>query len=538
MSKKIIIGTRGSELALWQARYAQQLLLNEGFESELKIIVTSGDKNQKWENNFDKLEGKNFFTKELEDALLKKEIDLAVHSFKDVESSSVISSNHSLIIAGLSKRHPANDILILHKDSVDTSQIIPIKQNATIGTSSARRYAQLKSLRPDVNIQPLRGNVPTRIEKLKKHLYDGIILARAGVERLGIDLSDFFVLNLPMHFFVPAAGQGIIAFQTHNDNVEIIRILKKISDKESENFSFVERSIAQWIGGGCSQPLGLLCEKNANQYRLYISFNTDKNLMSIHSILESVNLESLVNKAKENIQHIQEILRENILRKVFISKKLDESSYLKRLIKRLNWEITDIPMIELKGIPFNSIPECDWIFFTSKNAVKYFFESNVLNIEDLQNKKFACIGDSTKRYLEQYGVKSHFTGDSNSITLIAENFSKQCAGQKVLFPCSSISNKSIGDLIKEVAEVMYLPVYENVESSKKLDTTFDYYIFTSPSNVRSFLKSNSIPNTAYIIALGESTQQELLKHKIDKARIILPVAFDEVAISAAMMSVV
>ena len=538
MHKKIIIGTRGSQLALWQAKYTQELLAKEGVESELKIIVTSGDKNQNWENSFDKLEGKNFFTKEIEDALLKKEIDLAVHSFKDVEAIFWEEKEHELIIAGLSPRHPANDILILHKDAVDKKQPLFIKKNARIGTSSARRYAQLYSLREDIDILPLRGNVPTRIEKLKNRQYDGIILARAGIERLGISLSDFEVLQLPLYHFVPAAGQGIIAFQIRKEDNTLYSLIQKFSDKSSEECSKVERSILKWMGGGCSKPIGIYCKKNDSNYQLFISFNNDKTKTSIPCIVQDKDITNLTNTAKECITKIQNYLQYPKNKKILITKKIDNNNILKKIAQRLQWAIIDTPFIQTRPLNISKIPNSDWIFFNSKNAVKYFLENSSINKEILKNKKIGCIGISTAQFLDQYNIRADFIGQSTDIKKIGLEFLKVGQQQSVLFPCSNISNKSIGKIIESHCNVIYFPIYETIEIQEKLDETFDIIVFTSPSNVRSFFKKNTIHEKTKIIAMGESTKNELLQHSISPSLITMPIAFDDFAIAGTIIEII
>lgn len=531
MNKKIIIGTRGSELALWQAKYTQQLLSRHNISSELKIIVTSGDKNQQWENSFDKLEGKNFFTKEIEEALLNKEIDLAVHSFKDVEAV-FYEDDHPLVIAGLSKRHTPNDVLILLNDCVDKQYPLHISCGAKIGTSSSRRYAQLHTFRPDVKILPLRGNVPTRINKLKNRQYDGIILAQAGIERLNISLDEFYVMPLPLYYFVPAAGQGIIAFQARREDEEILQLIKKISDTDAEICGKSERKVLQFTGGGCSKPIGVLCEKHLNKFRMYVSFNTDKEQPSVLSIIEDVNADTLINTTQKIIQNIQYHLQNPVSKKVFISKQLSEDSYLKKIIQRLKWNIADVTLIKTEALPANDLPSFDWIFFSSKNAVKYFLESYGKDV--LKDKKTGCLSVSTSGYLEAQGISADYTGTENDIQSIAEDFLKKCKHQTVLFPCSNISNQSIGQYISGMAEAVYFPVYKTTEIHQELNEQFDYLIFTSPSNVRAFLKKNQIKDNAKIIAMGESTEKELLKHGI-KNEIFLPAIFNENGIVAALM---
>lgn len=187
---KLTIGTRGSALALWQAHYTQAALNRIGIESELEIIKTQGDIIQHL--SFDKLEGKGFFTKEIEDHLLAKNVDLAVHSLKDMPTT----SHPDLILAAVSYRDDPADWLIINKDSIDNNQTLKLKSGAKIGTSSNRRKAQLLSLRPDFEMVDIRGNVTTRLGKIKEGVADAVMLAAAGLSRLEIDLSDYEVIKL------------------------------------------------------------------------------------------------------------------------------------------------------------------------------------------------------------------------------------------------------------------------------------------------------------------------------------------------------
>ena len=169
----IIIGSRGSDLALWQAHHVKSQLEKLGCTVELKIIVTQGDAIQHL--SFDKLEGKGFFTKEIEVALLNKSIDLAVHSHKDLETNPPAG----LMIACVSEREDPADLLLIAKSAVDKKNDWTLKTNAIVGTSSARRKSQVVRFREDVEIKDLRGNVPTRIQKLRDGNYDAILLAKA-----------------------------------------------------------------------------------------------------------------------------------------------------------------------------------------------------------------------------------------------------------------------------------------------------------------------------------------------------------------------
>lgn len=247
----LTIGTRGSDLALWQAHYIQDKLAAAGISTEIKIIKTQGDQIQHL--SFDKMEGKGFFTKEIEAALLDNSIDIAVHSHKDLETS----QPEGLEIAAVPERAAPEDLLLVKKSSA-TELKWSLKKDAVIGTSSARRGEQFKAHFPESQIKTLRGNVPTRVEKLKSYDYDAIVLAKAGLDRLEIDLSEFVVHALPVDEFVPAAAQGALAIQMRSaDNNEAVK--EALEDQSTAELISIERSILKGINGGCQVPFGTHC---------------------------------------------------------------------------------------------------------------------------------------------------------------------------------------------------------------------------------------------------------------------------------------
>lgn len=250
------IGTRGSKLALWQAEFTQAELACIGVESELVIIKTQGDLVQHL--GFDKLEGKGFFTKEIEEALLRGEVDLAVHSMKDLPTS----QPEGLVITAVSYRHNPSDLLLIRKEFFDPNALLKLAPNARVGSSANRRKAQLSAFRPDVVLKDIRGNVPTRLEKLRAGDFDAIFLAAAGVERLGLDVLDLEVLELPVREFVPAPAQGVLAWQTNREDTATRLILNQIHHPEVSACTNVERRALQLMDGGCQLPLGVFCERD------------------------------------------------------------------------------------------------------------------------------------------------------------------------------------------------------------------------------------------------------------------------------------
>lgn len=252
----IQIGSRGSDLALWQANHVKNQLEQLGYSVDISIITTQGDAIQ--DLSFDKLEGKGFFTKEIELALLEKSIDLAVHSHKDLETN----QPEGLIIACVSEREDPADLLLVAKSAVDSACLWDLKENAVIGTSSARRKSQVVGFREDVSIKDLRGNVPTRIQKLREGQYDAILLAKAGVDRLKIDLSEFHVVVLDPTEFIPAPAQGVLALQIREEDEALFTLLQKMNHSTVQNQIAIERKVLNLMQGGCQLPLGVYCDDN------------------------------------------------------------------------------------------------------------------------------------------------------------------------------------------------------------------------------------------------------------------------------------
>ncbi len=260
------IGTRGSDLALWQAHFLQAELAELGRASKLTIIKTQGDRIQ--DLSFDKLEGKGFFTKELEDALLASTVDVAVHSMKDLPTV----NPPGLLIAGVSARANPTDWLLVRADRAVDDRPWRLADDATVGTSSVRRKAQLLDLRPGLTVTELRGNVPTRVRKLRDGGYDAIVLAAAGLTRLGLDLSDLVVSELHPREFVPAPAQGVLAYQCREGDLEMRRLFAQLHHSPTADCTNVERSLLRSFDGGCQLPLGAHCTFDERGYHLVAAY--------------------------------------------------------------------------------------------------------------------------------------------------------------------------------------------------------------------------------------------------------------------------
>lgn len=265
----IKIGTRGSDLALWQANFVKGELEKMGCEVEINIIKTKGDKIQHL--SFDKLEGKGFFTKEIEEALLNESVDLAVHSHKDLETN----QPEGLEIVAVSDRENPSDILLIQKNAYDPSKQLALKEGAVVGTSSARRKALLNAFRSDIEIKDLRGNVPTRIDKLRQGNYDAIVLANAGVSRLEIDLSEFQVEVLKPQDFIPAPAQGVLGLQIRANDEQTRKFVSQMNNAEVKSIINIERGVLNKLNGGCQLPLGVYAEKIDGKYEVWTALGQE-----------------------------------------------------------------------------------------------------------------------------------------------------------------------------------------------------------------------------------------------------------------------
>jgi hydroxymethylbilane synthase len=241
---RLRIGSRGSQLALWQAHHISALLREHGHEVKLEIIKTTGDKIV--DVALAKVGTKGMFTKEIEEALLEGRVDLAVHSLKDLPTELA----REFEIAAITKRENPCDVFC----STRYNSIEELPKQARVGTSSLRRQAQLKALRPDLEIYPLRGNVDTRLRKLEAGEYDAIILAAAGLNRLG--KTELVKQIIPAEIMCPAAGQGALGIEIRAGDSETRKQLAFLDDASARATTTCERALLNKLGGGCQVPIG------------------------------------------------------------------------------------------------------------------------------------------------------------------------------------------------------------------------------------------------------------------------------------------
>ena len=513
----LIIATRGSDLALWQANYVKNIIENLGHPCELKIVKTKGDLMS--ELGPYKMEGKGYFTKEIEDALLNEEADIAVHSFKDLPTESV----PGLIIGAVSEREDPSELLLIHKAAVDSKQKFSLRKGAKVGTSSARRKSQLLAYRNDLVLEDIRGNVPTRLKKLREGQFDAILIASAGVERLELDTSDFHVEKIIPTDIIPAPAQGILAIQVREKDKDLITLLRKTDDAESRSASGIERSVLNLFHGGCHTPVGVYAsyddDKEVFQVRASWSESWDKLPVSVYS--ESKESASLPERVIKKIRSARPT-------SVFVTRFGRKNSYLRNVLEGNGFTLEERALIEIVPVPLKSFPNVEWVFFASKHAVKNFFAQN----PQIGTVKYACVGRVTSDELRLFGKRADFVGSSTDTRMIGKQFASMAGNAKVLFPQAKGSMRSIQQQFVKPENVIDLIVYETLKKNEGEMPEAEIIVFTSPSNVEAWFETYSFPKNKKAIAMGDATAHALKNFRVYAES--MPDTFDDAGLARAV----
>ena len=498
MINKLVVGTRASKLALKQTNYVINKLkeINPSIKFVLKKIKTKGD--ILLDKDLNKVIDKGFFVSEIQNELLNNSIDIAVHSLKDLPSE----GNSNLSSFTVTEREDPMDVLVTKKELKEKS----IKGLKLIGTSSVRRKKQIQMINKDFQIKSIRGNVETRIKKLDNGEYDGIILAAAGLKRLGLENRVSKSFNVTE--MTPAAGQGALAVEFRKNDKKTFSILKKIQHESTEICVNEERNFLKTVGGGCSSPDAVLCifEKNKLKIKGKIFDHTIGKYVSGSMVKEIGDHKNIgVKLAKQ----IMSKLSPKIIKHIILTNEGDITGFKSLLSNDL--QIHHFPLINIDPIDFNhkDLKIYDYIVFTSKNGVKNFLDK----VDIPNDMKFICIGNKTEKILNEYGFKSAFTPKRNYSTLMASELKKNklINGRKVLLVQGEIANNDFNLKLGNFCNVDRLNVYEtnlirssNERLKKMLMSKNTFTVFTSPSAFDAFIKFYDANNTN-IISIGNTT---------------------------------
>jgi hydroxymethylbilane synthase len=502
MAKSLTIGSRGSQLALWQARYIESRLHALGVVTRLEIIRTTGDKIT--DVPLAQVGGKGLFTKEIEEALLDGRIDLAVHSLKDLPT--VLPDG--LAIAAIPERESPFDALV-------GVPLASLKPGACVGTSSLRRAAQLKRHRPDLVIENIRGNLDTRLRKLDEGLYDAIVLAAAGLRRLG--WGGRIAELLAPEFMCPAVGQGALAIETLS-NSEAFEICRQLDHEPTRIAVTAERAVLAALGGGCQVPIGAhaVVVHGRVSLRALIAHPDGHDLVSIIDEASSEDAEQL---GKEVAQRLlagggREFLRAAYGealplagRRVVVTRASDQSRTLSEALRRMGAEVVELPVVafappeDWSGVDqtIAALDQYDWLVFTSANGVRFYFERVKQTGASLESvrAKICAVGPATAAAVENYGLTVHLMPHDFVGEALAEALTKQgVAGKKVLWARAAVAREAVPEALRAAGgQLDEVAVYRTIAPpglEQQARHVFggvkpDWVTFTSGSTVRNLL---------------------------------------------------
>lgn len=520
MKPSLIVGSRGSQLALWQANYIKSRLEELGAEVRIEIIRTTGDKIT--DVPLAKVGGKGLFTKEIEEALLEGRIDLAVHSLKDLPTELPAG----LTLAAVPERELPYDALL-------GTKLADIPQGGRVGTSSLRRCAQLRALRPDLVIENIRGNLDTRIRKLDEGRYDAILLAAAGLRRLGWQerIAEMF----PPEIMCPAVGQGALGIETrdHGPALEICRNLEHAPSRAAVE---AERALLAGLGGGCQVPIGAHATVEGGRLTLravvahpggktilrHLSEGAAEDAVSIGVAAARALLDAGARAILVEVYGETQPLRG---KHVVVTRAREQAGPFADLLRRLGAEVVELPAIQLVAQEFApvEITVYDWLIFTSANGVRFFFETQGRPVNLLA--KIAVVGPATAAALRDFGLTAEIIADEHVAEGLLDALSGvDLTGKNILLPLA-VSTRDVlpRELAARGANVVTLPVYRNVppegleQAAQALfaaESKPDWITFMSPSAVKNILAAagHGALSGVKVASIGGVTSETIRKH--------------------------
>ncbi|QRM88800.1 hydroxymethylbilane synthase [Lacinutrix sp. WUR7] len=503
MSKTIRIGTRDSELALYQAKIVKSQLEHLGHNVVLVPVKSTGD--LQLNKPLYELGITGIFTKTLDIAMLNGDIDIAVHSLKDVPTL----LPKGIVQAAVLKRGNVRDTLVYKT----TEEFLGARE-AVIATSSLRRKAQWLNRYPTHTIEDIRGNVNTRLQKLEEtEHFDAAIFAAAGIGRL--ELRPETAVNL--EWMIPAAGQGAIVVVALEEDEETRAILNEINDEETQTCTQIEREFLNRLEGGCSAPIGALCyikEEEIHFDGILLSPNGSKKItvqrvkkLGEHHDMAAWCADYVIEKGgKRLMDAIQESSKPTT---VYSTKSFTEDQRL-LVNENLGVESSDFVKISTNRLKPQVVRNpIQNVVITSKNAVEALLQN--FSAVELQFQNIYCVGRRTKRLVEKrIGEVKHTEPNAKKL---AEYLVEYIEGTEVTYFCSDLRLDALPTILEENnITVNEIEAYQTKLDAVKLDDTVEAVLFYSPSTVQSFKQENNVSDNMIAFCIGETTAQEAKKH--------------------------
>ena len=501
MSKIIRIGTRDSQLAMWQAKTVLSQLEHLGYKTILVPVKSTGD--IVLDKPLYELGITGIFTKTLDIAMLNGDIDIAVHSLKDVPT--ILPKG--IVQAAVLKRGNINDTLVFKKNEEFLSA-----KDAVIATGSLRRRAQWLNRYPTHTIVGLRGNVNSRLEKLKNNDWNGAIFAGAGLGRLNITPEN----SINLHWMIPAPAQGAVMVAALEEDEEVREICKEINHRETEIGTTIEREFLNRLEGGCTAPIGAICYVNKDEEvhfkGILLSKDGSRKIevtkvvpLGKHDSIAEFCANYVIEKGGKTL--IDQLQRSDKKTTIYSTKTLTEDQKLLFHNKVVS-ESNDAIKISLnrihKKVVGNKIQN---VIITSQNAVEALLTS--FSAVELQFKNIYCVGRRTKRTIEKrIGKVTYMASNAKKL---ANYLVEYIEGTEVTYFCSDLRLDDLPNILTENnIMVNEVEAYQTKYDAIKLEDDVDGIMFYSPSTVDSFLKHNEANGIAFCI--GETTANKAKKH--------------------------
>ncbi len=511
---KVRLGTRSSRLAVWQTEFVEDRLraARPGLDLEVVHISTHGDENQ--DRPLPEIGGKGLFTERIEEALRARQIDAAVHSLKDLP----VDDSPGLTIAAVLAREEPRDVVV----SRDGRGLAALPAGAVVGTSSTRREAQLRTLRPDLTVKPIRGNVETRIAKVERGDYDATVMAGAGLARLGLSgkVSEW----IPVDRFLPAPGQGALAVQCRAGDGDMLELLGLINDERLRRETDAEREFLRCLGGGCAVPVAAFARADGQgSLRLAGRVVSRDGRRDVRVEGEDSDPRALARRLAEEARAsgADAILKPLSGKRVLVTRPRAQASDLLDLLCDRGAFPVLLPLIRIEPAAdpgrvraaVSALSPDDWIVFTSANAVTHFYA-----FVDRVDQKTAAVGPATAEALRARGVAPAFVPAEHTGAALARGLEEKEAGsipsRRILFPCAVDHNEDAARVLRGAgAAVEELPVYRTVaeapgaEELAALNDGVDAVVFLSGSAVRAFRDLRLNVSKAVVACIGPSTAE-------------------------------
>jgi hydroxymethylbilane synthase len=512
---KLRLGTRGSDLALWQARHVAGRLAGRA-EVEIVVLQTQGDLID--DVPLTQVDGKAFFTAEIERALLDGQIDLAVHSHKDLPTE----SPPGLQVVAVTGRADAAELLLALDSGHDpAAPFLPLRRGARVGTSSPRRSEQLLTMRPDLRVEPLRGNVPTRVQRLREGKADAILLARAGVERLGLDLAGLHATRLEPEVLVPAPAQGALAVQIREGEAALAALLREaLHDEATQSAVAAERWLLAKAGGGCNLPLGAHVLSDEKGWRVIAFLGADHPedgddarwieargatpLDAVYEAHRKLRLQRPTGRGPLAGLRVALAGRADYALGTTVGRRLAQLGA--RVQPEAVLHIEELPAPELES-RVTSLRAGDAIVLTSQVAVQ-----RVSAFELPAGVLVAAVGRVTASFLEMCGLRADVVGEGGSRDLAP--LLTLTAGARVLLPGAEDGRPELAhELEARGIQVERVALYRTAPAATRPATPATpaaARVYLSPSAVRACLALGmESPAPAVRLAWGDATAEAL-----------------------------